>query len=106
MISGHQRGRVVQALTPAGKRRLNEDDRYTLIRYAHFGAAAEYVAAAFAAIPTVRRVALFGSVASSPRTEFTRARGRRGQFHAPKDVDLAVWLMIPPKSSRTDPTQP
>jgi len=40
--------------------RLNADDRYTLMRYAHFRAAAEYVAAAFAGIPTVSRVALFG----------------------------------------------
>jgi hypothetical protein len=24
--------------------------------------------------------------------EFTRARGRRGHIHEPKDVDIAVWL--------------
>ena len=74
------------------QRRLNEDDRYTLIRYAHFRAAAEYVAAAFAGIPTVSRVALFGSIASPPGMESTRARARRGHIHEPKDVDIAVWL--------------
>jgi predicted nucleotidyltransferase len=74
------------------QRGLNEDDRYTLKRYAHFRAAAEYVAAAFAGLPTVGRVALFGSVALSPRVESTRARGRQGHIHEPKDVDLAVWL--------------
>ena len=72
--------------------RLNEDDRYTLMRYAHFRAAAEYVAAAFSGIPTVSRVALFGSVSSSPGMEPGRARARRGHLHEPKDVDLAVWL--------------
>jgi predicted nucleotidyltransferase len=74
------------------QRRLNEDDRYTRMRYAHFRAAAEYVAAAFAGIPTVKRVALFGSIASGPRIESTRARARRGHLHDPKDVDIAVWL--------------
>jgi len=78
----------------------NEDDRYTLMRYAHFRVAAEYVAAAFAAIPTVRRVALFGSIASSPRTESTRVRARRGHFHEPKDADIAVWLDGPTELER------
>jgi len=63
-------------------------DRYTLIRYQHFRAAAASVAAAFARVPTVTRIALFGSVASSPRIE----SGRRSRLHQPKDVDLAVWL--------------
>jgi len=53
----------------------------TGMRYAHFRAAAEYVAAAFAGIPTVSRVALFGSVSSSPRMEPGRARTRRGHIH-------------------------
>lgn len=70
--------------------RLTEDDRYTLRRYDEFRAAAEYVSGAFAAVPGVIRVALFGSVTSSPRVE---AMGRRrGRIHEPKDVDLAVWL--------------
>jgi predicted nucleotidyltransferase len=69
---------------------LNDDDRYTLRRYEDFRAAAGYVAEAFARVLTVRRVALFGSVASPPRLE--SGRGRRGHLHEPKDVDLAVWL--------------
>ena len=53
-------------------------------------AAAEYVSTALATVPAVRRVALFGSIAAAPRVE---ASGRwRGRVHAPKDVDLAVWL--------------
>ena len=63
---------------------------YTLIRYQHFRAAAACVAAEFARMPTVTRVALFGSLASSPRIESERRR--RGRIHEPKDVDLAVWL--------------
>ncbi len=68
----------------------NDDDRYTLRRYEDFRAAAGYVAEAFARVPTVRRVVLFGSVASPPRPE--SGRRRRGHLHEPKDVDLAVWL--------------
>ena len=77
---------------------LNEDDRYALMRYAYRRAAAEYVAAAFAVIPAVSRIALFGSIASSPRTESTRWRARRGHFHEPKDGDIAVWLRCPPSN--------
>ncbi len=68
----------------------NDDDHYTLRRYGDFRAAAGYVADAFARVPAVRRVALFGSVASAPRIE--SGRRRRGYLHEPKDVDLAVWL--------------
>jgi hypothetical protein len=71
--------------------RLNADDRYTLRRYDELRAAAEYVSRAFAVVPAVIRVALFGSVASSLRIEGARRR-RGGQIHVPKDVDLAVWL--------------
>jgi len=66
------------------------DDYYTLKRYEAFRAAADYVAGALAAQPSVRRVALFGSVASEPSSESGRRRG--GLLHEPKDVDLAVWL--------------
>lgn len=69
---------------------LSDDDRFTLERYEHFRAAAEAVAVAFAGVPAVKRVALFGSVASTPRIESDHRR--RGRFHEPKDVDLAVWL--------------
>jgi predicted nucleotidyltransferase len=88
------RGRAVERAGEGSRdqRRLNEDDRYTVMRFAHFRAAAEYVAAAFAGIPSVSRVALFGSVAAGPRMESTRARARGGHIHEPKDVDIAVWL--------------
>ena len=69
---------------------LGGDERYTLIRYQHFREAAARVAAAFVGVPAVTRVALFGSVASSPSIE-SRYR-RRGRLHEPKDVGLAVWL--------------
>jgi hypothetical protein len=69
---------------------LTEDERYTLQRYDHFRAAAEYVAAAFATISTVSRVVLFGSIAAGPQLEANHKH--RGRFHDPKDVDLAVWL--------------
>jgi predicted nucleotidyltransferase len=71
-------------------RRQNDDDRFTLKRYDDFRAAAESVAVAFEGVPAVKRVALFGSVASTPRIE--PGRRRRGHLHEPKDVDLAVWL--------------
>jgi hypothetical protein len=74
----------------ARQRQPNDEDRYTLRRYQDFRAAAGYVAEAFAGVPSVRRVALFGSVASPPRIE--SAGRRRGYLHDPKDVDLAVWL--------------
>ena len=69
---------------------MNDDDGYALRRYDEFRAAAKYVAAAFATVPAVRRIAIFGSVASAPRVESTRRR--KGRIHEPKDVDLAVWL--------------
>src|SRR4051812_44826044 len=46
-------GVVDRAPSSRYQHQLNEDDRYTLMRYAHFRAAAEYIAAAFAAMPTV-----------------------------------------------------
>jgi hypothetical protein len=48
------------------------------------------VTRAFEEQPSVKRIALFGSVASPPTIE---PCGRwRGHIHEPKDVDLAVWL--------------
>ena len=72
----------------ADDRRRNEDDRFSLLRYVHFRAAAEYVARALAAVATVRRIALFGSVASRPHPR----RGHHAGMHEPKDVELAVWI--------------
>ena len=61
-----------------------------------FRAAAEYVAAAFAALGFVHRVVLFGSVARPPERETPRQwRYRRTGaqlWHEIKDVDLAVWV--------------
>jgi hypothetical protein len=73
-----------------------EQDRMMLRRQEEFRAAADYVAAAFAGIPAVARVALFGSVARPLRKEVPRfKRFRRAGvavWHECKDVDLAVWL--------------
>ena len=83
-------GGVAGVTDPHERRRVSEEDRFTRRRYDEFRSAAEYVSAAFAAVPAVMRVALFGSVASPPRVA---AKGRwRGRIHEPKDVDLAVWL--------------
>jgi hypothetical protein len=73
-----------------------EEDRLLLRRQEEFRAAADYVATAFARLPAVERVVLFGSVAQPPCREvprFTRFR-RKGiaLWHECKDVDLAVWV--------------
>ena len=58
--------------------------------------AAEYVARAFAGVPGVSQVVLFGSVARPGEREAPRYRPLRGTgvrvLHECKDVDLAVWL--------------
>ena len=81
---------MTRVVSDGHQAQLSNDDRYTLRRYEDFRAAAEYVAQAFARVPAVKRVALFGSVASAPRIE--SAGRRRGDLHEPKYVDLAVWL--------------
>jgi hypothetical protein len=81
---------MTRAVSEGHQPQLNEDDRYTLRRYEEFRAAAGCVAEAFARVQTVRRVALFGSVALSPTIE--SGHPRRGYLHEPKDVDLGVWL--------------
>lgn len=70
--------------------RREEDDRYTLLQREAFRTAADYVTAALSGVPAVRKIALFGSLASLPTIETERRW--RGQIHRPKDVDLAVWL--------------
>ena len=71
-------------------RPVKDDDQYRLKRYEDLRAAADYVTRAFARQPSVKRIALFGSVASPPTIE---PGGRwRGHIHEPKDVDVAVWL--------------
>jgi hypothetical protein len=75
---------------------IAEEDRRLLRRQEELCAAAEFVAAAFAQLPFVERVVLFGSVAQPLRKEVPRfARFRRARlalWHECKDVDLAVWL--------------
>jgi len=88
----------VARVTDAREPWRTSDDHYTLRRHDEFHAAAEYVSVAFGAVPAVIRVALFGSVASSPRVESTRRR--RERIHEPKDVDLAVWLDALPDLDR------
>jgi len=81
---------MTRVMSDGHQLQLNDDDLYTLRRDEDFRLAARYVAEAFARVPTVRRVALFGSVASPPTLE--SGRWRRGYLREPKDVDLAVWL--------------
>ena len=75
---------------------IAEQDRMLLRRQEEFRAAADYLAAAFAGLPAVERVALFGSVARPLRKEVPRfKRFRRAGvavWKECKDVDLAVWL--------------
>jgi hypothetical protein len=75
---------------------LQEEDHFRLRHRESFRAAAEYVAAAFAALGFVHRVVLFGSVARPPERETPRQwRYRRTGaqlWHEIKDVDLAVWV--------------
>jgi predicted nucleotidyltransferase len=69
---------------------IDQADQYALRDQARFRAAAEVLAEAFAKLPEVRAVALFGSVARRLETHVTR-RGWE-LLHHPKDVDLAVWI--------------
>jgi hypothetical protein len=75
---------------------LEDEDRLRLRHREAFRRAADYVAAAFAPLIFVHRVALFGSVAQPPRKETPReGRHRRAGarlWHETKDVDLAVWV--------------
>ena len=73
-----------------------EVDRLLRRRQETFRAAADYVAAAFAALSAVQKVVLFGSVARPLERERPRhSRFRRAGvllWHECKDVDLAVWV--------------
>jgi len=53
---------------------IQEEDRMLLRRQEDFRAAAAYVAVAFARLPVVERVVLFGSVAQPLRREIPRFR--------------------------------
>lgn len=75
---------------------IEEQDRYALLRYATFRRAADAVTAAFAALPEVRAVTLFGSVARPLEREVPRFQPYRRLgielLHGCKDVDLAVQI--------------
>lgn len=66
-----------------------EDRDFVLLRRQQFRSAANYVASAFARIPAVTRIALFGSVAGSSDNPPSEGRER---FREPQDLDLAVWI--------------
>jgi hypothetical protein len=78
------------------RRQIAETNEYLLRRQQQFRLAAEYAAQAFAAVPGVEKVALFGSVARPLGDEVPRFREFRrvdvAVLHECKDVDLAVWL--------------
>jgi predicted nucleotidyltransferase len=69
---------------------IAEQDRFARLKHEHFRRGAEVVAAAFARLPEVGAVYLFGSVARPLETWVTR-RGSE-MLHDCKDVDLAVWV--------------
>ena len=73
-----------------------EENEFMSRRQKDFRLAADYVAKAFAEFEAVKKVVLFGSVASPLEKEVPRFRKfrRAGQSlnHECKDVDLAVWL--------------
>ncbi len=75
---------------------IADQDRLLLRRQEGFRAAADFVAAAFAQLPVVERVALFGSVAQPLRKEVPRFKKFRragvAVWRECKDVDVAVWL--------------
>jgi hypothetical protein len=74
-------------------------DEARLRRQQSFRLAAEYIAQAFAALPAVSKVVLFGSVAVALEKEVPRpTRSRKGGvavLHECRDIDLAVWLSGP-----------
>ena len=69
---------------------IAEQDQFARLKHENFRRAAEAVALAFACLPEVAAISLFGSVAFPLKTRKTR----RGQemLHDCKDVDLAVWI--------------
>ncbi len=75
---------------------VGKEGRLLERRQQQFRAAARRLAAAFAEIPSVRRIVLFGSVAVPLRAEIPRFRAYRRAGvalpHECRDIDLAVWL--------------
>lgn len=81
---------------PPSKAEIVEENEFSARRQREFCLAGEYVAAAFAAFDSVRKIALFGSVARPLAVEVPRIRryrdARQPMLHRCKDVDLAVWV--------------
>ncbi len=77
-------------------RAIAEQNRYLAERQRQFRVAADALTAAFAVLPEVLRVALFGSVARPLEKEVPRfsdfRRAGIAVWHECKDLDLAVWL--------------
>lgn len=75
---------------------IQSEDRAMLRRQERLRLAAEYVAAAFAQVPAVQKVVLFGSVAAPLQKEVPRFREFRRAgveiWHECRDVDLAAWV--------------
>jgi len=78
------------------RREIQDTERQMLERQQRFRLVAERVAAEFAKVDAVERVALFGSVAAPLEREVPRfrqfRRARVEVWHECKDVDVALWL--------------
>lgn len=81
---------------PPTRREYDEENEGLLRRQRQFRQAADYVTQALMAIPAVRKVVLFGSVAVPLKKEVPRFRKFRragvALWHECSDLDLAVWL--------------
>ena len=78
------------------EKEIAEENRLMWRRHKEFRIAAEHVAAAFAELPEVQKVVLFGSVTLPLKKEVPRFRKFRRAgiaiWHECLDVDVAVWL--------------
>jgi hypothetical protein len=78
------------------RRQIAETNEAMLRRQQQFRLAAEYAAGAFAGVPGVEKVALFGSVARPLTEEVPRYREFRragvAVLHECREVGIAVWL--------------
>ena len=77
--------------------RAGKSNGARLLRQHQFHLAAQYVAIALCAIPAVRRVVLFGSVALPLKQEKSHYKAERRAhlpwvWHECADIDLAVWV--------------
>lgn len=81
---------------PPTEEDIAEENDLMLRRQQQFRIAAEFVAHAFAQLPFVEKVVLFGSVAVPLKKEVRRfrkfRRARQKIWHECNDVDLAVWV--------------